>query len=319
MTQQQNRRSLPFVAAILVWLGACGDPPDTSVVQAGKTATGIITLGDIDPDEPATRIRRLQPLADFLAEKLAGQDIGRGRVVVARDIEEMSQLMSSGDVDLLFDSSFPVLSVNRKSGSRNILLRRAKNDIEYSTVFIAHKDSGVRDLSDFSGKVVVFQEPHSTSGFLLPVSALLEQQFTLQAVARVDSAVTGDNIGCFFSGDEENTVELVLNGSAAVGAISNQDYRELPEQMHKQLVVTGETDSVPRQLVSVRQGLDAELVEAVRSVLLGISDADREMLAAKDSPLGWTWIFQEITVSAQTTLAGLKEKMDRLPACIPAL
>ena len=45
----------------------------------------------------------------------------------------------------------------------------------------------------------------------------------------------------------------------AAGGISNQDYGELPEMIKERAVAFDRTPSVPRQLVSVRPGLDASL------------------------------------------------------------
>ena len=94
-------------------------PHPTPTVQAPLT----ITLGDIDPDEPAKKINRFQPLADYLARNLGESGIQIGRVVIARDIEEMGQLLRDGSVDVYFDSAFPTLSVQGLSGSE-IILRR---------------------------------------------------------------------------------------------------------------------------------------------------------------------------------------------------
>jgi phosphonate transport system substrate-binding protein len=56
----------------------------------------IITLGDIDPKDPAKKIARFQPLAEYLAEHLSDQGVTRGRVVIARDIEEMATFLKDG-------------------------------------------------------------------------------------------------------------------------------------------------------------------------------------------------------------------------------
>lgn len=304
-----------LVLAPLLVFTSCGDTPETHPGAEDTRPAGIITLGDIEPDEPATRVRRLQPLADYLGVSMAEFGIGRGRVLIARDIEEMSQFIANGKVDFYLDSPYPVLAVNAQTGSKSLLLRQAKDDAEYWSVFIVLRDSELGQLSDLSGEVVLFQEQHSTSGFLLPVSTLLEQGFELEAVRRLENKVPDGKVGCHFSGDEENTIELVLNGSARLGVISNQDFRELPDQMRKRLKIIGKTESVPRQLVAVRQGLDPVFRDAVRDSLLSLTDAQRAALAAQDAPFGWTWKFSDLSDQAEQTLARLEAKMDLLPAC----
>ena len=80
-------------------------PPDT------LSEDQIITVGDIDPDEPAKKIKRFQPLADYLADRISDYGIETGQVVIARDIEEMAGFLRDGRIDIYFDSPFPTLGV----------------------------------------------------------------------------------------------------------------------------------------------------------------------------------------------------------------
>ena len=228
----------------------------------------------------------------------------------------MTGMLSQGKVDLYLDSPFPVLAANRAAGSRSLLVRQAKNDAEYWTVFVAHKNAGLTSIEDLRGQVVIFQETHSTSGFLLPAVHLLDEGMTLRGVARLDVEVSGNAVGCQFSGDEENTVEKIINGDARVGVMSNQDFRELPDEMRNELVLIGRTQSVPRQLVAVRPGLDDALVAAIERELLALTDEDREHMAAQDAPRGWTWKFQPLTKAARTTLSQMQSRIDSLPVCV---
>jgi phosphonate transport system substrate-binding protein len=82
--------------------------------------------------------------------------------------------------------------------------------------------------------------------------------------------VANDEIAYFFSRDEENTVELVLSGRVSGGGISNQDYDALPTEFQQQLVELEQTITAPRQLVSVRPGLDPELVSEISGLLIGL-------------------------------------------------
>ena len=56
------------------------------------------------------------------------------------------------------------------------------------------------------GKVVVFEELYSTSGFILPAGTLIKKGFKLREVSGPDEDVSPNEIGYFFSRDEENTI-----------------------------------------------------------------------------------------------------------------
>ncbi len=274
-----------------------------------------ITIGDIYPDDPEGRAERLQPLAGFLGSQLQQFGITQGRVRVSADIASMAELMKKGDVDVLIDSAYPVLAVDQMSGGQVILLNEAQDDATYWSVFIARSDNDVRSFRDLLGSVVVFHSPHSTSGFLLPAAQIMESGFTLRGANAPDAEVGTADIGCYFSGEEASTVKLVLSGAASVGAISNQDFDDLPPATREELKVIARTRPVPRQLVAVRGELGAPLVAALKTVLLGLTESDREKLRAEDGPLAWTWKFAPLTNVMQGMLSDLENRFRLLPEC----
>ena len=267
------------VSALIIASPGCGNANDgsTSPVETAKVdsgATGVITLGDIDPDEPAKKVARFQPLADYLARSLSNYGIGAGRVRIARDIDEMGTLLKDGTVSIYMDSLFPTVSVQELSGSE-IIARRWKDRVPtYWSTFVALRDSGFDEVSDFKGAVIAFEEPHSTSGFLLPAGTLAQRGHVLTEIAAVNAHVALEEIGYIFSGDEENTFELIQRGDVAGGGVSNDDFAGLPDETKKLFVAFDRTVEVARQLVSVAPGLDTALTEEVRRLLFELDQSD---------------------------------------------
>lgn len=85
-----------IVGVFLVSAALRSDPqPATAAgtpVQDKDRPAGVITIGSIS-NEPGSEIEVFQPFADYLAGQLTDSGIGRGKVVVARDIEGMAKLM----------------------------------------------------------------------------------------------------------------------------------------------------------------------------------------------------------------------------------
>ena len=220
----------------------------------------------------------------------------------------MTRLLRDGTVDIYFDSPFPTLAVQRASGSEVVLRRWKQGEPTYWSTYIASLDNGIVSVDDLVGKVVAFEEPHSTSGFVLPAGTLIERGFTLTEVGGYDSVVAPDEIGYFFSLDEENTIEMVARGLVVGGAVSNLDYEELPEEIKQQIVAFGETISVPRQLVSVREGLERRIVDRVTGLLVELdrTEEGRELLEGLKS----TKKFDPLPDESQLALRRLQELIE---------
>lgn len=294
---------------------ACGTsqsgPEPSSAVpvaeDAAASAPRYFTVGDIDPDEPAKKIERFQPLADFLAGKLGDFGIDQGRVVIARDIDELAKLFKDGEIDLYMDSAFPTLAVKEKVDSI-VILRRWKNEaLEYHSLFVSLRNRGVAGPEDLVGKVVAFEEPHSTSGFVLPAGSLASTGYILREVDSPDADVGPDEIGYVFSRDEENTIEFVLAGMVAAGGISDIDLEELPPEISERLIAWNQTLSVPRQLVSVRPGLQSEFIDAIKELMIGL-EATPEGRALMDG-LKSTKRFDPLPGESLESLRQLREYM----------
>ena len=120
--------------------------------------------------------------------------------------------------------------------------------------------------------------------------------------------MASDATGYLFSRDEENTVDMVLQGLVAGGALSNQDYDELPDELKAQLLAFDRTIEVPRQLVSARPGLEPALVEQVQALLLTMDQTEegRQILEA----LKKTTKFEALPQDASLSLEEFRGLMD---------
>ena len=309
----QMTRSIPALVVILVLFGvACqSEESPLPTIDPGSAETQpfamVITIGDVEADEPAKKVKRFQPLADYLAKNLADFGYTGGRVILARDIDEMAGFLRDGTVDIYLDSSFPALSVQELSGSQIIARRWKGGDPNYWSIYVALDGNGTDRVEAFLGKVVAFEEPHSTSGFVLPAGTLIQRGFALREVESLEESVAPDEIGYVFSRDEENTIELLLQGRVAGGGISNQDYEGLPEELKERIKAFDRTIEVPRQLVTVRPGLDEPLVDRITELLLALEQTEegRELLEGLKS----TKKFDRLPPESEASLAELRELM----------
>lgn len=242
-----------FSIFMLIGVTACANQPSnesTGILEQEESIS--IVLGDIS-DDPGEVIEGTQPMADYLAAGLTEFGITAGEVRIAADTDEMTQLLEDGEVDLYFDSVYPATLISDAVGAQPILRRWRFGVEEYFTVIFTSEDSGIDSLADLHGHTVAFDNPFSTSGFLLPAVTLVEEGFNLVGKSGYDEQVAEQEIGFVFSYDDENTLQWVLSEYVAAGATDDYHfYVAFPEEVTEKLVVLAETDSVPRQVVLAR-------------------------------------------------------------------
>ncbi len=214
----------------------------------------ILTLGDIS-DEPAETIAAFQPLADYLAQNLTRVGIKQGQVVVAPDLPTMMDYMKSGQVDLYFDSPYPALTVYEEIGAVLLLRRWKKGVKEYHTAIAVRHDSGIADLDGLLGQIVAFDDPVSTSGYLLPKAYLIGAGYQLVEKSSASQAVAADEIGYVFAQGEENVLAWILQGKTTGAAIPSGDLAELQADVQSQLTILARTPDVPRHIALARPGM----------------------------------------------------------------
>lgn len=295
--------------SVCIWLLAgCGTEAEpTPEPPAAVEGERVLVLGDIS-DEPAETIRGTQPIADFLAAQLSDYGITRAEVVIAPDLETMARLMASGKVDLYFDSPYPALVISDETGAVPILRRWKYGVSEYHSLFFARADAGLRSLADLNGRIVAFEESFSTSGYMLPLSFLIEQGYTPVLTPNLDTPVAANEIGYVFSTADNTTIQWVVSGRAPVGVVDNITYeRFIPEETRAELVVLAETEAVPRQLVLVRPGMEPALRAAIEETLLTM-DASAAGQTALEVFL--TTKFDEFPQGAEAALARMRALYD---------
>lgn len=295
---------------LILGSGCASNPPAPAPVATSPPSLArdqIIVLGDIDAYDPLKKIKRFEPLASYLAENLTEFGVQKGEVVIARDIPDMGRYLKEGNIDFFFDSGFPTLAVRRLSDSQVILRRWKGGSSEYWATYLVRRDSGIDSVEGLAGKVVAFEEPYSTTGFILPAGTLIENGFHLRQVNSPDEAVGPNEIGYLFSLDEENTIEMVLDGRVAAGGVANLDYDELPAELMSLLAVFGQTITVPRQLVSARPGLDQALVDKVEELLIGLEKTEQGRRILED--FKGTSRFDRVSEESQAALRELEHLM----------
>lgn len=298
------RNLLTIIAVISIFspLEGC-----ESKVNTNTKATGTVVLGDISL-EAEYRSKRFQPIADYLAANLTKVGVGTGEVKISPDKETMAQLMKSGEVDLYFDSLYPAMFVIEHSGSQPILRRWKDGVAEYHSLFITLNNGQVTSLRDLEGKKIAFDEPSSTSGYMLPVAHLLKASMNPREVKELNQAVPANQVGYIFAGKDSNIVNWLKEGKVAAGVIDSESFKELSAEERVHLLVLDRTAAFPRQIAVVRPNINPAKLEAIKTVLMKMDETKKgQALLAEFKN---TAQFDEFPQGAREELERIQESYD---------
>jgi phosphonate transport system substrate-binding protein len=181
--------------------------------------------------------------------------------------------LKQGAVDLFHDSVVPTMALSKWSGSIPILRQWKYGVADYSGIIVVRKNSRINTLAELKGKIIGFDQPHSTSASVLPRMLLEENKLKLIEI-KSEEAVKPNLVGYVYGEDGSSINRLVTDRVDAAATIDRELERLNPE-VRETLKVIGRTISVPRQIISVRKDLDPMLVKVLKQVLLNM-DKDPE-------------------------------------------
>jgi phosphonate transport system substrate-binding protein len=240
--------------------------------QPMKTVN-TIRIGTVDVDA-VKQIMKFQPTADYIATKISNETTEyKGEVIIPSTVNEMAKLLKEQRVDLYFESPFTIALVDKESGAVPFLLRWKEGVAQYHSIFIVKNNSSIKTLNDFAGKIIAFEAPESTSGYLLPKAYLIQKGFKLVGEPTKNSSNDDDNniIRYVFAREDQNIPLWVVEGKADIGVISNVDFeQEVYESIKSQLKIIDRTIDVPRHVVSHRSEMEPALVQKIKDVLLNM-------------------------------------------------
>lgn len=236
-------------------------------------ADGVLVLGRIS-DDPRLHHEQLQPLLDYVVPRMESVGIREGRVLMARDPQQMMSYLRRGKVDWVTETPAMALLLIDRAGARPLLLTERSGAREYRSLIFARRDSGITDLSQLLGRTIAFQSPASTSAYVVPAMDLLEQGLPMSLmVSPLEDADPG-SVGYVFANTDTNLAAWVHTRLVDAGGFSDQDWDSLQrvsEAFRRDLVVIHTSEPVPRAMEIVAGGMEPRVAARLREVLLGAS------------------------------------------------
>ncbi len=229
-----------------------------------------LVIGKVS-DNPKKHYQYLKPMLDYAVEKMKDLGIENGRVLMAKDNEQMIEYLKSGRVDWVTETAFSALLYEHYNAAQILLRKWKKEAPEYYTIFFARRDSGIDSLRELKGKILALEDPGSTTAFFEPFLCLVAHGLELQKLDSYRKRPAPDKVGYVLSRQEINTSMWVHEGRVDAGAFNNQDWNKsdhLYKNMKKDLKIFYKSDPLPRAFELVRKDLDPKIKARLKKILL---------------------------------------------------
>jgi len=247
---------------------------DGALAQVGsKSDSRAIVLGLISEVNQSALEAQFRDFVRYVARRLAMGPESEAKVIIAPTAFELVKHLEQRRVDFYMESAYPTYTINYVHNAGKTLLRRWKGGIaEYQSLIITKRDSGVKGLADLRGKTMIFEDPGSTSAYLMPKLFLARNGFKLAEKRGFDANASPADITYTFANSRRKLLESVLNKQVAAGAISDDDYARLDGASKSDIAVLAQTERLPRHLVSVRADLSQQTVARLHDILIAMHD-----------------------------------------------
>ncbi|WP_425604065.1 phosphate/phosphite/phosphonate ABC transporter substrate-binding protein [Luteimonas kalidii] len=283
-----------------------------ALLAPARADDGVLVLGRIS-DDPGAHYEQLEPLLDYVVPRMADVGIREGRVLMARDAQQMQSYMRRGRVDWVTETAGTAMVLADRGGAQPLLMTERDGVAGYRTLYFVRADSPVRTIADLRGRSIAFQNRFSTSSYYVPAIELLDEGLRLEVLLSPMDRPAPDSVGYVFGRSELNVSAWVHKGLVDAGAMSNLDWinpQRVPPSYRRDFRIVRETPEFPRALEMVRGDLEPRVRERLREVLLGAAD-DPD---AREALLRFFKTTRFVPIDAQTTRAldGLRRGVARV-------
>ncbi|MEP6907114.1 MAG: phosphate/phosphite/phosphonate ABC transporter substrate-binding protein [Pseudoxanthomonas sp.] len=243
----------------------------------------VLVIGRMS-DDPQAHYEQLKPLLDYVVARMGDVGIKEGRILMARDTQQMTSYLRRGRVDWVAETSGTAMQLQKRAGARVLVLTERGGVSRYHSVFFARKDSGINSLADLEWHSIAFQSSGSTSSYIVPAATLLEAGLNLEILLSPFDRPAPHSVGYVFARSELNVAAWVHKKLVDAGVFSSLDWsdeRRMPPTFRPDMKIIYETQEYPRAVEMVRGDLDPKVEARLREVLLqAANDPDaREAMA----------------------------------------
>ena len=186
-----------------------------------------------------------------------------------------------------------------------VQIRHSNGSLGYRSCLIVHADSDIFSPEDIGAKTFAFNDPNSTSGYLVPMTMFLNEMGINPR--QHFSKLT-------FSGSHEASILAVTNKKVEVASTNLPDIQQMTREgkvPRGTLRIIWVSKLIPNDPIVVRKDLPDSLRQAIQDALIAMQEKHPEVFAAAGAVVGG---FQKVDDAKYHVIRELNETSKRLVA-----
>ncbi len=214
-------------------------------------------LGITPHDKREKLIKGFTPFVEYLSEKL-GRKVN---LLITRNYDELGRILNENKIDFAIISPTSYVKSKYKYPKLKYVatvVGKKTNKAYYHGVIITRKNSGIKTYRDLKNKYFAFVEKSSGSGFVFPVSLMINR-WGIEPKTYFKST--------FFMGNHSNVIKAVLSGQAHAGSTWE---KPLENSLDKVRILL-KSPPIPLDAFAVKPQTHKSLIIKLRRILLSIN------------------------------------------------
>ncbi len=201
-------------------------------------------------------LRFLDQWSQYLEQKM-GRKV---ELVMRKSYREVMGLLDAGIIDFAWICGFPYIQIREPESLQLLTVPVYRGSPLYQSYIIVPESSSIRHFAELKNKIFAFSDPDSNSGFLYPLTLMVEKDERPETFFRQT----------FFTFNHAETVQAVSDQFADGGAVDSYIWEYLavfkPEITEKTRIIKKSPNFGFPPIVS-RSGFNAKTVNLMKNTL----------------------------------------------------
>ena len=251
--------------------------------EVGAQSSAKLVIAIQPTSTPEQLNAQAKELESFLEERV-GTEV---EVLFPTSYAGVIEALRFGHAQAAFMGSWPAVMAKQRAGAqvllaevRDVIIGAEKTEKPYYfSYWVVNKDSPIQSLADLKGKRAAFPSPLSSSGYLAPLSKLVDDNLISRAAGEADPKIYFGEV--LFAGGYAQAWEALKAGQVDVSVIAG----DVPEKLYREVLentkVIAQQGPIPSHVVVVSKDLDPVVKETLKNALLELNDSSHRELMRK--------------------------------------